>query len=97
MLIKKSGTAEIQHANTGKIYFIDSDQIDFELVEKEDRQMGPAVFYSAVVEHPELGELRWLLVEYPVGVENFNETDVGQHILLHDIDYSLDHEPEDDK
>ena len=95
MIIRKSGTAEIQHANTGKIYFIDSDEIEFEVTGTDDRQMGPETFYSAVVEHPELGALRWLLVEYPIGAENFNETDVGQHSLLQDIDYSLEHEPED--
>lgn len=96
MIIHKSGTAEIRHANTGKVYFIDSDEIDFEVTGVDDRQMGSETFYSAVVEHPELGELRWLLVEYPVGAENFSETNVGQHKLLQNIEYSLEHESEED-
>lgn len=97
MIIKKSGEAEIQHANTGKIYFIDSDEIDFEVTASDERQMGVETIYSATIEHPELGELIWTLAEYPVGAENFHETDVGPHKLLQDIDYSLEHEPEEEE
>lgn len=97
MIIKKSGAAEIQHANTGKIYFIDSDEIDFEVTASDERQMGVETIYSATIEHPELGELIWTLAEYPVGAENFHETDVGPHKLLQDIDYSLEHEPEEEE
>lgn len=97
MIIKKSGEAEIQHANTGKIYFIDSDEIDFEVTASNERQMGVETIYSATIEHPELGELIWTLAEYPVGAESVHETNVGRHKMLQDIDYSLEHEPEEEE
>jgi hypothetical protein len=41
-----------------------------------------------------LGALNWSLWEYPVGVENYRETNVGEH---EDFDYGLEHEePEPD-
>ena len=56
--------------------------------------MGPEIHYEAVVEHRELGPLTWSLWEYPVGIENYNETDVGAHELIEDFDYGFEHEPE---
>lgn len=97
MIIRKSGQAKVQHVNTGKVYFIDSDEIDFEVTASDERQMGVETIYSATIEHPELGELSWTLAEYPVGAENFHETNVGLHKLLQDIDYSLEHEPEEEE
>ena len=97
MIIRKSGEAEIQHAHTGKVYFIDSDEIDFEVTASDERQMGAEIIYSATIEHPELGELTWTLAEYPLGAENFHETNVGPHKLLQDIEYSLEHEPEEEE
>ena len=58
--------------------------------------MGPETTYSAVVVHPQLGQLLWNLWEYPVGAENHRETDVGPHELLGNIDFGLQHEPPDD-
>ena len=95
-MVYVQGKARIRHAETAVIYEIDADQIDFEAVASDERGMGPETTYSAVVLHPQLGQLLWNLWEYPVGAENQRESDVGPHELLEDIDFGLQHEPPDD-
>ena len=73
-MVYVQGTARIRHAETAEIYEIDADQIDFEAVASDERGMGPETTYSAVVVHPQLGQLLWNLWEYPVGAENHRET-----------------------
>ena len=90
------GKARIRDAETAEIYEIGADQIDFEAVGGHERGMGPETTYSAIVDHPQLGQLVWNLWEYPLGVENHRATDVGTHELLDDIDFGLQHEPPDD-
>lgn len=90
------GKARIRHAETGEIYEIGADRIDFEAVGSHERGMGLETRYSAIVDHPQLGQLVWDLWEYPVGAENHRNTDVGTHELLEDIDFGLQHEPPDD-
>ena len=80
-----SGKALIKHEKTGQVYEIESDQLDFKVVGTDERNMGPETTYSAVLQHPELGQLVWSLWEYPIGAENDRETDVGPHELLEDI------------
>ena len=55
--------------------------------------MGIEIHYEAVLEHPQLGELKWGLWEYPVGIENYSETEAGGHQVLEDLSYGLEHEP----
>lgn len=57
--------------------------------------MGPENEYTGEIEHPQLGTLSWLIVEYPVGSENYKATDINGHILLEDFDYGLKSAPED--
>ena len=58
--------------------------------------MGPETIYEALIEHDELGDLRWTISEYPAGAENFKETNVGMHRVVQDFEYGLEHEPEFD-
>ncbi len=89
------GTARIRHSATGEIYEIESEELDWDAVGGDERQMGLEIRYEATIEHPELGELTWGLWEYPVGMENYNETDAGPHEVIEDFDYGLNHsEPE---
>ncbi|RXH24111.1 hypothetical protein XH99_28905 [Bradyrhizobium nanningense] len=87
------GTARIRHSQTGEIYEIGSDDLDWDMVGGDEQSMGPEFRYEASVEHADLGTLTWSLWEYPVGIQNARETDVGQHELLHDFDYGLEHGP----
>ncbi|WP_245278353.1 hypothetical protein [Ensifer aridi] len=60
--------------------------------------MGSEIHYEAVVDHPELGELRWGLWEYPIGIENYHITDTGPHAVIENFEYGLEHgEPEPDE
>jgi len=90
------GKARIRHAETGEVYEITPDMIDFQPVGSDERGMGPEITYSAAVDHPQLGQLVWSIWEYPVGAENDRDTDLGPHELLEDIDFGLEHEPPDD-
>lgn len=92
------GTARIRHNTTSQIYEVESDELHWGAVDGNGREMGAEIHYEATVEHPELGELTWGLWEYPVGVENYRETNVGPHEVVEDFDYGLDHaEPEPDQ
>lgn len=90
------GIATIRHKVTGEIYSIESDELDWDRVGADERQMGPEFQYQATVDHPELGTLTWSLWEYPVGAENYNETNTGGHELIEDFEYGLAHVPDED-
>ncbi|EMS95904.1 hypothetical protein H009_19774 [Agrobacterium tumefaciens str. Cherry 2E-2-2] len=85
------GTARIRHSATGEIYEIERDELDWDAVGGDERQMGSEIHYEAVIDHPELGELTWGLWEYPVGIENYHATDPGPHEVVEDFDYGLEH------
>lgn len=92
------GIARIRHSATGEIYEIGCDDLDWDAVGGDERQMGSEIHYEATVEHPALGELTWGLWEYPVGVENHHETKAGPHEVINDFDYGLEHgEPAPDE
>lgn len=95
--VSASRTARIQHAQTGEIFEIDADELDFDAVGSDERNMGPEIHHQAVLEHPSLGTLSWDLWEYPVGAENMTETDAGEHTVLENIEFGLEHEPDDDE
>jgi hypothetical protein len=95
--VAATGTARIRHAETGEVFEIAAYELDFQAVGADERNMGPEVHHQADVEHPELGTLVWGLWEYPIGIQNMQETDVGEHELLEDISYGLEHEPDYDE
>ena len=98
MRIYCRGDARIRHRETGQIYKIESEELDWEAVDSSERQMGPEIHYEAVVDHPELGLLTWGLWEYPVGIENYQNTDAGDHEVVNDFSYGLEQEePEPDE
>jgi hypothetical protein len=77
MQVYCKGTARIRHHATGEIHEIESDELDWDAVGGDERQMGSEIHYEATVEHAELGEISWGLWEYPVGIENHRETNAG--------------------
>lgn len=96
MSVVAEGTARIRHADTGVVYEIHPDELDWQEVAGEERQMGMEVGYLAQVEHPDLGALEWELWEYPAGVFNDQDVNVGRHILLDNFSISLGGSPEPD-
>lgn len=98
MRIYCKGKARIRHPETGEIHEIESGELDWEVVDGEEREMGTEVHYEAVVDHPKLGLLTWGLWEYPVGIENYQSTNAGCHEVVEDFRYGLEHEePEPDE
>lgn len=92
MRIDFSGKARIRHCETGNIYEIERDELNWEAVDSHERGMGQEVHYEAVVEHSELGLITWGLWEYPTGIENDRETNAGAHEVVEDFNYGLRHE-----
>lgn len=58
------GAAQIRHRVTGEIHEIESDELNWDAVGGDERQMGPETHYEAVLEHFELRELTWGIWEY---------------------------------
>ena len=89
-MINTSGKSVIKHAETGEIYEIESDLIDFKVIEIQNQNTDSEIICSAVVDHAQLGRLVWSIWEYPSGTENDRDTDVGPHELIQDINFELD-------
>jgi hypothetical protein len=85
------GTARIRHNITGTVFDIQGDELHWDVVSVDQRQMGPEVCFEAEVEHSRLGSLSWSLWEYPRGVENARESKVGHHEIIEDFDYGFEH------
>lgn len=90
------GEAIIQHRQTNEIFRIDADELDWQQVSADEGGMGTEIGYEAYIEHEELGDLRWNVQEYPVGVEDYRNTDVNEHVLLKDVDFGLTNSDEYD-
>ena len=97
MLIYTRGSAVIEHGETSEVFEICEDELDWEPIGGHKRGMGPETIYQALIDHNELGELRWTMSEYPVGAEGPKTTDVGKHKLVEDFEFGLEHEPEYEK
>jgi len=96
MIIYTRGVAKIEHSESKELFDIYDDELEWEVAGGDERGMGPETIYEAFVDHDELGDLRWMISEYPAGSENFTETDAGVHRIVSDFDYGLEHQPEFD-
>lgn len=94
MFIYTQGLAIIEHGETSEVFEIEEDKLDWEPIGGSERSMGPETIYQALIDHENLGELRWTMSEYPVGAEGPKTTDVGKHKLIEDFEFGLQHEPE---
>lgn len=89
-MIQTSGTAVIEHRDSGEIYEISSDDLQFEDVSTHERDMGPEILWTARIDHPELGELEWSVTEYPAGaISGTPEADVNGHELQTDFHFEV--------
>lgn len=81
MTITPTGQAIIKSKDDGKSYVIHANEIDWDQVGADERQMGPEVHYRGNLEHPELGNLSWFASEYPIGMFNDADQDINGHTL----------------
>lgn len=89
MPVDVTGVARIRHAETGTVYSIDPDELDWDQIGADERAMGAEVTYEAAIEHPDLGSLTWTVWEYPVGAYNHHETEIGSHTLLENFGFGF--------
>lgn len=87
MYIEATGVARISHAETGEVFEIDSDDIEWEPIATSERQMGEETIYGFEINHERLGTLRWELSEYPIGVTNHITHQIGEHELVDDFEF----------
>lgn len=94
MKVYCTGVAFVKSKKSGKTHQIQANDLEWDVQQVDDRQMGPEICHQAIEEHPELGTLSWSLWEYPEGVLNHCETDVGINELVQDFTYGLEHYPD---
>jgi hypothetical protein len=92
MKIYCRGKAIIRHADTDGIFEIDYTELDWDIIDVNERSMGAETHYEATINHPELGAIVWGLWEYPEGAQNDSNSNVGEHEIVEDFDYGLEHE-----
>ena len=94
-MVKVFGKATIKHPEIGETYEIEGKHLDFEEVGRRKRSAGIETQYSASFKHYQLGELVWLLWEYPDNVPNLYELE-PPHELVEDnfhFNFSGDTDP----
>jgi hypothetical protein len=96
MIIECTGTAILEDRSSGRRFEIEHDELDWEVADVQERSMGQETHYQATIEHEVLGTLSWNLWEYPVGLQNYHSTEVGQAHIIQDFEYSLEHEDDRD-
>ncbi|WP_282093513.1 hypothetical protein [Epibacterium ulvae] len=94
MRISTAGTAIVRHSETGELFEIEPDEIDWEVVASEERDMGPDRLWSASTSRDELGEIRWEMSEYPEGFLGNLVPDLNGHELVQNFSVSIEHEPD---
>ena len=95
MPIEATGRATIRDKDTGVIYEIEPGELDWEAAGGGERGMGPVTLWQAKLEHPELGELRWEMTEYPEGAAGARSDDFNGHEVLENFDIEITHDPDE--
>jgi hypothetical protein len=96
MPIKAHGQALVSSATDGTLHDIDAADLEWEVIGSDDRSMGPEVLYRASLEHPELGEIGWVISEYPSEALNHVTPEMNGNLLLEDLVFWYEHEPDED-
>ncbi|WP_028034117.1 hypothetical protein [Chelativorans sp. J32] len=95
MKITVKGTAKLRPLSGGEVVDVLPEDLDWDVVSTEEREMGTAVHYEATYDLGPRGSVTWTLVEYPTGAENFRRTHWDRVEVLQDFDYYLEHTPDD--
>ena len=96
-MIHTFGIARIQHADTGEIYEIDKDLINFERTDPNEYNDTVLLYdnnimieSSAILQHPQLGRLTWRIWEYPIRLQHDDGTNVGPHKVLENFKFEVE-------
>lgn len=96
MKISTTGIAIVRHSDTGELFEIFPDEIDWEVVASEERDMGADRLWSASTSRDELGDIRWEMSEYPEGFLGELVSDLNGHELVQNFSVEIEHEPDPD-
>jgi hypothetical protein len=96
MRISTTGTALIRHSETGELFEIEHDEIDWEVVGSEERDMGSDRLWGASTNRDQLGDIRWEMSEYPEGFLGELITELNGHELVQNFTVGIEHEPDFD-
>ena len=103
-MLRVFGKARIQHGDTGVVYQIDKDSLDFDeeahqtrrrifiddqTVRRRGRGREP-IEHHATFEHEQLGTLIWTVWEDSFGSIDHHNYNIGNHELLKNFNFSLD-------
>ncbi len=96
-MLRVLGKARIQHADTGVVYKIDKDSLDFDFDEDREREIrrGAQIEYNAIFDHPQLGRLTWTVVEASFDSIEHHDYNVQNHVLLKNFGFILSDEISD--
>jgi hypothetical protein len=96
MHIEASGTAIFKIIETDELVHVRANELDWNNEGDGEGQMGDQTIHSAELQ---IGghSVAWKIYEYPIGVENYKETEYEKDALslIQDIEYWLEHDPED--
>lgn len=96
MTITPTGQATIRSKDDGRNYVIQANDLDWNQVGADERQMGLEVQYLGEIEHPVLGRLTWSVWEYPIGMFNDSDYDVNGHTLSANFNFDPQFERDED-
>jgi len=94
-----TGKAVFEDPETEKTVTIDADNLDWELVCADERQIGVECGYEASIQielEENVHEIKWTVYEYPVGCFNYKEVECGELTMVQDFSYSFSEPTEDD-
>lgn len=83
------GKALIIDKNTGEMFQITSEELDWEPFEVLENGEGDAQRHEARLDHPVLGTLTWTIWEFPIGVERMKATNSNEHEVKRDFEFGL--------
>lgn len=90
-----TGTARVRDKETGIVHNIEGGALEWESQGTGERQMGPEAEHRGTVDHEVLGELAWVIFEYPMGAENMRDHELNGHELVEDFEWGLRHSPDE--
>ena len=96
MRISTTGSAIVRHSDTGELFKIEPDEMDWEVVASDERDMGADRLWSASTSRDELGDIRWEMSEYPEGFLGELVSYLNGHELVQNFSVEIEHEPDFD-
>jgi hypothetical protein len=96
MYVELSGVAVIMHGDTREGHRVRETDGTWEDEVTNERRRGDERVHAFVVDHKQLGLLRWEIVEYPFGEISEISHSIGNHRVLGDFGYHLIPDGEDD-